>query len=68
MKLEKNKKYKLTYLKYGRVISEYFEFMATRGNRYYFYCQDSGIDLLISKDQFDEYSKNTENKLLNKNL
>jgi len=67
-KPELNKVYRLTYVgcvhKRGwDIISEDFTYMARRGNRYYFFGVNRGIDLTISKTQFNEYLANTIEKL-----
>lgn len=56
--------YKLTYYKThsrGRdIVTENFEWLAMRGSKYYFHSSHRGIDLTLTKWEFNEYLENTK--------
>ncbi len=71
MKPEIGKIYKLTYFgskhERGRdVISLDFEYKCKRRSGYYFLSTNGVIDLVLKEYQFEEYSTNTIESLLNK--
>jgi len=67
----KGEKYVLTYFgrshSRGTPIHQYtFQFICHRGRNLYFYAENGGIDLTISKQQFNTYLKNTIEQLQNR--
>jgi len=65
----KGQLYRLTYLgpfdPRGREVLSYdFEFMATRGSKYYFHSAQRGIDLTLDVYRFNEFLNNTPEKLI----